>query len=582
MKKITKKLFALVMVISILLSHFLPITKVIAASYGGDSEYFITMDIVNTLGFTINSVTVNGFTWSSNADEFHDDEDEYHIEISVSGNETTGEKVPKIQYGGNWNESITPATFHDEGEHTFILDIDNTEHQNFLGLEILEDVQEPNPDPNPGTDNPNPNPNPGEGEEPVNEPHFDGKAYLIWACKNGGICMYHFDNIPDYDDGNSTFYKASEITDARTGERFDVTAKYRGFSTDERFDAWVTAYKTYKNISEINWADVDPKDMLGEPLDMRQYEEQAIAAGTCTRDNTPQDVFEACVDNYVASTGVWASRVQLQPVGEPDANNAYVSYGDRNFKVVVYNDDYKGVALGDLSELQYYPDYYTNPFIRRDQYDVSGTTKEKPTGIDTILLEKVVRIKALDYNGFEIAKIEALDVPKEAVEITKVDDEWRLEFSSNFYDMVVFKITDTKGEETYVQIKRTTIDGWIKHEDNKPVINADFWFDKEKSYEDFVLTAKIYYKDGSTKKVSLSAVKSIDDGLGNITKEYEVLDGKGLKKSCFQYKLTDGEDREIKKIYFNAEYKGSTTSNYAGAYVGSGEGVLANLYQGEE
>ena len=80
------------------------------------------------------------------------------------------------------------------------------------------------------------------------------------------------------------------------------------------------------------------------------------------------------------------------------------------------------------------------------------------------------------------------------------------------------------------------------------------------------------------------------DLLGNITPGYEVDEeegeygprGKGLKKSTFEYRLEDGEDREIKKVYLNAEYKGSTATNYAGAYVGSGEGILANIYHGED
>ena len=38
----------------------------------------------------------------------------------------------------------------------------------------------------------------------------------------------------------------------------------------------------------------------------------------------------------------------------------------------------------------------------------------------------------------------------------------------------------------------------------------------------------------------------------------------------------------ISKIYLNAEYKGSTAEKYAGAYVGSGLGTLANIYTGEE
>ena len=297
---------------------------------------------------------------------------------------------------------------------------------------------------------------------------------------------------------------------------------------------------------------------------------------------TPQNDFERCVDGYVASQGTWNARAQLQPLGEPEYNNAYVSYGDRNFKVVVYNSNYKGVTIGSLNDLNYYTSEWENPFLRRDQYDISGTTKSKPTGIDTILLEKVVKIKEIDVNGFVISKIEALDVPEDAVEINKVNGEWKIEFSSNFYDNVVFKVTDSNNGVSYLQIKRTTIDAWIKHEDNKPVINADFFFERTKSYEDFILTAKIIYKDGTEKNVTLSAHKGIDDGLGNITDEFEVNEGKGLKKATFQYPLNDGEDREIEDIYLNAEFTGSTSSKYAGSYAGSGKGVLANIYHGED
>ena len=101
--------------------------------------------------------------------------------------------------------------------------------------------------------------------------------------------------------------------------------------------------------------------------------------------------------------------------------------------------------------------------------------------------------------------------------------------------------------------------------------------------------------DGSEKTVTLQPVKGIDDGLGNINWDvYEtdeeagdpndpnVPKGKGLKKGCFQFALNDGEDREIKRVYMNIEYKGSTSTNYAGAYSGSGKGTLANIYDPEE
>ena len=88
----------------------------------------------------------------------------------------------------------------------------------------------------------------------------------------------------------------------------------------------------------------------------------------------------------------------------------------------------------------------------------------------------------------------------------------------------------------------------------------------------------------------MTAKFGIDDGMNNITPAYESDEqnplygpaGKGLKKSTFIYALEDGEDNNIQDVYLTAEYKGSTATTYAGAYVGSGEGVLANIYHGEE
>ena len=413
------------------------------------------------------------------------------------------------------------------------------------------------------------------------EPHFDGKAYILWSCKSGGICMKHYTDIPDFNNGDSTFYKDTDVVDQRTGEHFNTKAKYKGWSTDGKFDSWVAAYKAYKGITgDIDWSTVDPADMLGDPIDMREYEE----ASGCSKEE-PIDVFENCVNEYVAANvqGVFAVRAQLQPVGEPTDNNAYVSYGDRNFKVVIYNSDYKGVTIGSLNDLNYYPGEWTNPFLRQDQFDISGTTKDKPTYINAVLFEKTLNIKTKNYNGFAINKIEALDVPNDAVEVKKVDGEWKITFSSHFYDNVTFKVTDSNGKVSYFAVKRYTVDAWVTWIDNKPVYNADFYFEDTKSYKDFVLTAKIIFKDGTTKDVKLEAGKGIDDGLGNIANDkYEVTTGKGLKKASFRYALTEKESRNIKNAYTNVELKGSTSTKFAGTYAGSGKGILANIYTGEE
>lgn len=605
LKKMPQKCMTLLMIFAILLTYIAPLTNVIAASYGeGDKN--IHVDLTNTLGFTVNSFTVNGNNWTGAADEFKTTDDIYHIEITVTGNTNTGDKVPALQHGGNWNEFITTDYSGKDGNvYTFVKEVNLSnlvgeprENQSFLALEIVEKQEEPVQQQNPQPGN-NPQPNNPQPNDPVEDPapHFDGKAYVIWSCGNG-TCYHYFDNIPNFDDGNSTFYKATDIkADNDNTKTFDVNAKYKAWALPDKFNSWQEAYKSQKNVTTINWANVNPEDIISEnPPRMDEWEQKAVDANKAdstkgcqkpAEDASREDreAFETCVDNYYISAGNLPF-IRLQPVGEPNYPNSYVSYGDRNFKVVIYNEEYKGVAMGDLSELNYYPSEWANAFIKRDQFDLSGTTKDKPALLNSILLEKTVVIKTLDYNSFEIKSIEALDVPKDAVEIKKEGDEFKLMFSSNFYDNVVFKVTDENGAESYMQIKRYTIDGWINFVNNKPVLQADFYFDRNNSYEDFDLTAKILYKDGTTKNVTLTPTKGIDDGLGNITDAYEVdeqdFGGKGLKKATFTYPLANGEDRQIQDVYLNAEFKGSTETNYAGAYVGSGEGTLANIYHGEE
>ena len=455
-------------------------------------------------------------------------------EVSTSCNNTNTSCTVTIP-----NNVATGVKFRYNGQAFDITDGDNainpeTEFSTSKTLTIKEPSNEEPPQP---------------GGEEHNESNFNGKAYLVWSCDGEVVCYHLFDNIPSFDDGNSTFYASSNITDDKDNTiKFDVNAENKFFASEDRFKEWEENYKTTNGVSTINWRNINIEDLIGP------------------------------------------DGIDFQPLGEPSDNNAYVSYGDRNFKIVIYNDSFKGVSIGDLSNLHYYPSEWTNPFIRRDQFDISETTKNKPTVIDTILLESTVNIKELPYNGFSITKIEALNVPKDAITVNKVNNEWKIVFSSNFYDNVVFKTTDSNNEVSYFKIKRYTIDGWIKNVNNIKTLNADFYYDRNRSYNDFKLTAKIVYKNGTEKNVTLNAVKGIDDGLGNITDAYEVDEenpefgpaGKGLKKATFQYPLDDNAENNISKIYLNAEYKGSTNNSYAGAFAGSGKGVLANLFQGGE
>ena len=114
-----------------------------------------------------------------------------------------------------------------------------------------------------------------------------------------------------------------------------------------------------------------------------------------------------------------------------------------------------------------------------------------------------------------------LDAPfqEEAKQNPEDNQQFKIVFSSNFYDHVVFKLTDTNGGESYIQIKRYTIDGWIR---DGHTLTADFYFKNTESYEDFIITAKVIYYDGTIENVTLEAVDHFRDSLGNPIDSYFV------------------------------------------------------------
>ena len=434
-------------------------------------------------------------------------------------------------------------------------------------------------------------------------PRFDGRAVVLWSCGSGdtGVCFHEFSvidpehcdpenptdacnpEIGNFNDGNSTFFRDTYVTaDNKPNEHFDVNAKYRAWYLTDEFNRWQGLYELATG-NPVDWNTLEPEIIMGEP---NQHVDQIVAALGASNYDCGEQSEESCVNEYAAKERgeIWTHK--LQPVGEPTEANAYVSYGDRNFKVVIYNSEYRGITTtADFGGLHYYPASWADPFLRTDQYDVSATNENNPKYLESILLENTINIDVLPYNNYELTKIEALDIPVDAVTITKVNSrKFQVEFSSNFYDHVVFKLTDTNGDESYVQIKRYTIDAWIR---DGNTLSADFYYDMEKDYDDFVITAKIMYYDGTVENVTLEAVEDFRDGLGNPVEGYffdeNAAGGKGLKRSVFEYYIAEGADRTVKDVYLNAEYVGSSASTYAGAYSGSGEGTPANLYHpGEE
>ena len=335
--------------------------------------------------------------------------------------------------------------------------------------------------------------------------NFDGRAVVLWSCGNG-VCYHTFDNIPDFDDGNSTFYKDTDIeADNKLGTTFDVNADYIGWYLTDEFTEWQNLYEIATGNS-VDWNTLDPELIIGDPNNnIGELETAAINAGVCTAPAT-----ESCINTYAANQGqIWTHK--LQPVGEPSYNNAYVSYGDRNFKVIIYNNDYRALSIGDLNSLTYYPNTYTNELTRQDSFDISDTDEFSYTDIDMVLLEDTINLKALNYNGFELTSMEALEVPTGAVNVKKNSDgTFTIKFNSNFFDEVVFKAIDKDGNEYYFRIVRSSIyAASVDLARGRGISVPYFYFDRNTSVDDYKLTARIEYIDGSAKIVELVNAKQI-------------------------------------------------------------------------
>ncbi len=572
-KKLPMKIIAIILVLAIILNYITPLTKVFADTY------------TYTLTFTMNANNQNQHTMVEENGNLKIDGQ--YVELRDGDNQRVGtatcvdeptltctitvENGPGATLNYNSNNSYSLFMQGQDVGHEFV----------FMSNKAIavQDYVEPQQG---GGDNPGDNPSGGGNESTTTD------AVVLWTCGNS-VCYHEFENIPPFANGNSTFYQDTTIeADNKPGTKFNIEAEYKEWYLKSDFDAWVSDYEIATG-NPVNWDTLEPEIIMGEPnQNVGQFEEGAVSSNACERPAgnahwTVKKAFENCVNHYAATQGqIWTR--ELQPVGEPTENNAYVSYGDRNFKVVIYNSDYKGISTtADFDGLNYYPASWADQFTRTDQYDVSATDENHPTYLESILLEDTINIDVLPWNNYQIDTIEALDVPDDAVTITKENNrKFQIKFSSNFYDHVVFKITDTNNEESYVQIKRYTIDAWIR---DGNTLSADFYFDRERSYEEFEITAKIIYNDGTFENVTLEAVEGFRDELGNPVegfefKEYEA-GGKGLKRSIFEHYIAEGADRTVKDVYLNAEYKGSNASVYAGAYAGSGEGTPANLFHPE-
>lgn len=375
---------------------------------------------------------------------------------------------------------------------------------------------------------------------------FDGNPTLVWSCGTA-VCYHKFTGV-----SGTSFVDASTVTDDRdSSKKFDVNAQTKGFVPTIRFES----------------------------------KKSAIDAG------------ELAIDKIIGPDGI-----DYPPVGEPQENNAYVSYGDRAFKMIIYNEDYRGLTLGSLNDLAYYPYDWANVFERRENYDISGTTKENPTEVLALLLQKTININKLNYNLFNIDSIEPLDVPEGAVEVEPVTSgekagSYNITFNSNYFNKVVFKATDSSNNEYYFMVNRRTIDPYIDVNPNtgEGKIITEVFYDNHYGHDDFEVIAKIVYKDGTSKVVRQTAIPYGDAKIMGFEEGLEFDDenppdsgvpqtdrGRGIKRTKYAYTTTRDELKKVDKIYINVEHAGSSNTFYSGNFSGSGKGDVLDMKYWED
>ncbi|MBQ3473923.1 hypothetical protein IJH24_00625 [Candidatus Saccharibacteria bacterium] len=404
---------------------------------------------------------------------------------------------------------------------------------------------------------------------------FDGAAYVIWACGENDeeVCLHLFPEIRN-ENFETEYYPAAEITDITNPSRvFDKFGAFededyiRGMAEKAMLDEWIERnYGEGKTVADVDWSEVDIHYLL-RGRDKGTYERIFIEEGIC-EDTGDEGLLHDCVDHEFDERGwVEGGGVKLQPVGETQGNSSYVSYGDRRFRLTIYNENYKAIELGDLSDLHYVPHFYQDATYV-DAIDISGTSEESPAIMHSILLEDTVRIKESAIGGLHIKSIEAL-APEGAIDINGENGEYEFVFHSNYYDAVVFKIVDTDEHEYYLMVERSILNNWIREES----VQTTFYFDANTSYSDYELIATYVYTDGTIVEKTMTNAQKIDDGLGNIMYAYEAEAGLNLKMATYVIEEERGFSDELDGVYFNARKAGTTDLIYAGTLVGHGLGV---------
>ena len=370
---------------------------------------------------------------------------------------------------------------------------------------------------------------------------FDGKAYLIWSCEDGSLCYHYFDNIltNEHNDFPTTIIPLATVTNENTtnpGEVFKLNAEKKDWALPAALTQWNTD------------------------------------AGADWKTSSPDYVLYGNPDSGVDG-------VSLNPLQAASGNHSYASFGDHNFKAIVYDTDYAAATLGNQASTTYFPDFW-NPIEFNEYTDISGTTATAPALIQAYIGEPTITIKSDGTSGVNFTGVTPQNVPANIVTVTNgvTPGSFNIEFKSNFYDHVIFAVSASNGQTYYIQINRVAFE--VRQYRNTTRFDVAVYYSATSGihYNNLEVIAKIVRANGETINAKVAHTPDYEDRLGNqVTGQNEGPGGNGLLMADYAIDLKDygvnNPVEDINGIYFNVKYTGSTTTNFAGTFTGHSKGL---------
>ncbi len=370
----------------------------------------------------------------------------------------------------------------------------------------------------------------GPGDEGGHE-GFDGRAYFVWASDNK-LCYHLFEELIGRveDDYPLNVIKASEVTD-QSGNNIDYV-----FGQD--MADWVLARDFEDEAGNVKYTNADIQAVLGDGHD----------------------------DHGIT----------LNPAGAENTENSINTNGDMNFRASIIKDGYEAITFEtNEDELEYVPGFLDGAF-HSSTVDISGTTKSSPAVFNLYLLEKTIKLGLAEASKSPIKSVKALDINPAAVSIAdKGDSNFEITFNSNFYDRVVFELTDEAGATYYIRLARTLMEVHDNFgpETKDPKVVSYVYFPADMSKDDFEIVATIVFDDG-TQRTEMAKPEVIGFVNGQDYDGYEGDAGKNTKIAALGVGVTD----HVTNVYFTAVYKGALDGNvYGGTLGGSGKGFNYDL-----